>query len=296
MPWLGLLTGVPLLGFYYWCANQTMVQRVLSARDTNHGRWGCLLTGALKLPVLFLMVLPGSAALLIYPHLPRDDMVYPQLLFGLLPPGIVGLTIAGFLSALMSSLASTLNASSTLFTMDFIHRWRPNLDGDSLVRISRLATLMFALLAVLWAPQIERFNSLWIYVQAMLAYVVPPITALYLVGLFWARANSAGATACLLVGMVCGAGLFLGNLVFDILHLHFLYVAPLLFLICAAALILVSLLTAAEPATKSAGLLWTPAFYRAETVELAGQALWRNYRFLGLLLLLATALLVWVFR
>jgi SSS family solute:Na+ symporter len=273
-----------------------MVQRVLSARDANHGRWGCLLTGALKLPVLFLMVLPGSAALLIYPHLPRDDMVYAQLLFGLLPAGIVGLTIAGFLSALMSSIASTLNASSTLFTMDFIHRWRPDLDGDALVRISRFSTLIFAGLAVAWAPQIERFSSLWIYVQAVLAYVVPPITALYLVGLFWARANSAGATACLVMGILSGVALFLANLVFHVVQLHFLYVAPLLFLICAATLILVSLVTPADAPEKSAGLLWTPAFYRAETIELAGQTLWRNYRFLGLLLLLATALLVWCFR
>jgi SSS family solute:Na+ symporter len=296
MPWPGLVVGVPLLGFYYWCANQAMVQRVLSAKDENHGRWGCLLTGALKLPVLFLMVLPGSAATLIYPNLPRDDMVYPQLLFGLLPAGMVGLTMAGFLSAMMSSIASSLNASATLFTMDFVRRWRPGLGGHDLVRVSRLVTLGLAALAVAWAPQIERFGSLWQYVQGVLAYVVPPITALYLIGLFWKRANSKGATACLLAGMAGGLGLFFANLVLHLVHVQFLYVAPILFVLCSAALVVVSLATQADPPGKTNGLLWTPAFFRAESELLAGQSLWRNYRILGLALLAVTAVVVWRFR
>ena len=296
LPWPGLIVGVPLLGFYYWCANQAMVQRVLSAKDENHGRWGCLLTGALKLPVLFLMVLPGSAATLIYPNLARDDMVYPQLLFGLLPSGLVGLTIAGFLSALMSSIASSLNASATLFTMDFVRRWRPGLDGDGLVRVSRLATVGLAALAVLWAPQIERFGSLWQYVQGLLAYVVPPITALYLIGMFWKRANAKGATASLLAGMAGGLALFIANPVLHLVKIQFLYVAPILFLLSAAVLVAVSLLSPPDPDAKIDGLLWTPAFFRDETKALALQPVWRNYRVLGMALLAMTAMIVWRFH
>jgi len=296
MPWTGLLVGAPLLGIYYWCTNQMMVQRVLSAKDENHGRWGCLLAGALKLPILFVMVLPGSAATLIYPGLTEGDGVYARLLFDLLPAGLVGLTVAGFLSALMSSVASTLNASSTLITMDFIRRWRPDLGDAALVRASRVATLLVAALAVAWAPQIERFGSLWQYVQGLLAYVVPPVTALYLVGLFWPRANSKGAIACLGAGLGAGAVLFAANLLLGWIHLHFLYVAPILFVQSAAVLVAVSLLTSPDPPEKSQGLTWSPAFFRAETLQLAGLPILANYRVLGFGLVCLTAALVYAFR
>jgi len=296
MPWTGLLVGAPLLGIYYWCTNQMMVQRVLSAKDENHGRWGCLLAGALKLPILFVMVLPGSAATLIYPNLPAGDGVYARLLFDLLPAGVVGLTVAGFLSALMSSVASTLNASSTLITMDFIRRWRPDLKDAALVRASRFATILVGILAVAWAPQIERFGSLWQYVQGLLAYVVPPITALYLVGLFWPRANSRGAIACLLSGLICGIALFVANPVLHLITMHFLFVAPILFVQSAAVLVAVSLATDPDPLEKSAGLTWNPAFFRAETLQLKALPIWANYRVLGGVLVLVTAALVWTFR
>jgi len=296
MPWTGLLVGAPLLGIYYWCTNQMMVQRVLSAKDENHGRWGCLLAGALKLPVLFVMVLPGSAAILIYPDLPVGDGVYARLLFDLLPAGVIGLTVAGFLSALMSSVASTLNASSTLLTMDFVRRWRPDLPDAALVRVSRFATVLIAVLAVAWAPQIERFGSLWQYVQGLLAYVVPPVTALYLVGLFWPRANSKGAIACLVSGLACGTALFAANLIFRVIHLHFLYVAPILFVQSSAVLVAVSLLTEPDDPAKSRGLTWSPAFYRAETLQLAGLPAWANYRVLGCGLVCITAAMVFAFR
>jgi SSS family solute:Na+ symporter len=296
MPWTGLLIGAPLLSIYYWCTNQMMVQRVLSAKDENHGRWGCLLAGALKLPILFVMVLPGSAATLIYPSLPEGDDVYARLLFDLLPAGVVGLTVAGFLSALMSSVASTLNASSTLITMDFVRRWRPDMPDGTLVKVSRYTTIIVALLAVAWAPQIERFGSLWQYVQGVLAYVVPPVIALYLVGLFWPRANGKGAVACLLSGLVCGVALFIANPVEKLVHLHFLYVAPLLFVQSSVVLVLVSLATPPDGPEKSEGLTWSPAFYRAETIALSKLPAWCNYRVLGFVLILITAGLVFTFR
>ncbi|HBK56986.1 MAG TPA: sodium transporter [Xanthomonadales bacterium] len=297
VPWLGTVFGVSLLGFYFWCTNQFMVQRVLSAQDEHHGRWGSLFAGVLKLPVLYLMVLPGTCAILLYPELTQPDLVYPTLVFDLLPHGLIGLVVAGFFAAIMSSIASTFNSAATLVTMDFIRPLRPDADGRALVRIGRIATLVFMVLAVLWAPQIERFSSLWQYLQAVLAYAVPPICALFLVGLFWRRANAFGAAACIAVGLIAGAALFHANvLAVEPLGLHFLYVAPILFALCLAALVVASLLTPAPEPGRIEGLLWTRAFYRAESLALRQQPLWRNYRVQALLLIALTAVIVYSFR
>jgi SSS family transporter len=137
VPWPGLLLGIPLLGFYYWCTNQTMVQRLLSAKNVDHARWGALFAGLLKLPVLFLIVLPGTCALLLFPKLPRADMVYPKLILNLLPPGLIGLVVAGFVAATMVSIASMLNSASTLLTIDVIRQFRPRLSNSRRSRVCR---------------------------------------------------------------------------------------------------------------------------------------------------------------
>jgi solute:Na+ symporter, SSS family len=297
VPWLGLVLGVPLLGFYFWCTNQFMVQRVMSAKDERHGRWGALFAGLLKLPVLYVMVLPGTAAILLYPGLTHADQVYPTLIFDLLPVGLVGVVVAGFFAAIMSSIASTFNSAATLVTMDFVQRWRPNADGAALVRAGRITTVVLMVLAVAWAPQIERFSSLWQYLQAVLAYAVPPVCALFLVGLFWRGANARGAFATIVVGVIGGAALFWWNVLApQPLGLHFLLVAPILFVLSAAAMIVTSALSAPPPASQVDALLWTPAFYRAETRAMAGLPVWQNYRVQAVALLVLTAAIVWTFR
>lgn len=297
VPWLGLVLGVPLLGFYFWCTNQFMVQRVLSAKDENHGRWGALFAGLLKLPVLYVMVLPGTAAILLYPTLDKPDMVYPTLIFDLLPAGLVGIVVAGFFAAIMSSIASTFNSAATLVTMDFVRPRMPQASNAALVRAGRITTIVFMVLAVAWAPQIERFESLWQYLQAVLAYAVPPVCALFLVGLFWRGANATGALASIVVGLLGGAVLFYLNVIAEpALGLHFLLVAPVLFVLSVVVLIAVSLATAPPPAEKVEAMLWTPAFYRDETRALAGTAWWKNYRTQSVLLLALTAAIVWAFR
>jgi solute:Na+ symporter, SSS family len=295
VPWLGLVLGVPLLGFYFWCTNQFMVQRVLAAKDENHGRWGALFAGLLKLPILFFMVLPGTAAILLYPTLENTDTVYPRLVFDLLPTGLVGLVVAGFLAALMSSIASTFNSASTLVTMDFVRRWRPAMKDADLVRTGRIATLIFMGLAVLWAPMIENFQSLWTYLQSILAYASPPVVALFVIGLFWRGANAAGAIAAIVTGVGAGVFLFWSIVITQQVSLHFLYVAPILFAISATALVVGSWLV---PNARRGGddLQWTPKFYNAETQMLAGRPLLQNYRFLSLLLVAVTAVLVFWFR
>ena len=295
MPWPGLVSGVPILGFYYWCTNQFMIQRVLSAHDLDHGRWGVLLMGFLKLPILYLMVLPGICAGLLFPGLPKADLVYPALVFTLLPAGLAGAVIAAFAGATMATVASMLSTASTLITVDIIGPRLARNDAR-LVTFGRLAALVVLAAAVAWVPVIERMPSLWQYLQAVLAYAVPPVVALFLVGMTWRGATADGAAAAFVLGAVAGFGLFLANVVLGWTHLHFLYVAPILLAFDVAVLVAVSVATAGKPAKPVDGLLWTPAFYRAESLRLAGLPLWRNYRILSALLLAATGVLVWSFR
>lgn len=295
VPWLGLVTGVPILGFYFWCTNQFMVQRVLSARSLDHGRWGSLFAGLLKLPLLWLMVLPGTCAILLYPKLANPDLVYPTLMFDLLPAGLLGLVIAGFLAAIMSATASTFNSAATLFTIDFVQKWKPDLSGRAMVTVGRLATLLFIAIAVLIAPQIETFGSLFQYLQAMLSYTAPPIVAVFLGGLFWRRANARGAGWAVIAGLAVGMALFALNQA-ELFELHFLYVAPVLLLVAAAALVAGSLTAPAPAPEKIAALIWTSDYWRAESASLAEVAWWKNYRVQSAILLALTAAVVWTYR
>jgi len=296
MPWLGLLTGVPLLGFYYWATNQAIVQRVLAARDVAHGRLGALFAGLLKLTPLFIMVLPGSAAILLYPDLENSDLVYPVLMFDLLPVGLLGIVLAGFLAAIMSQIDSALNSASTLVTMDFVRRYRPDLDSRQLMRVGRVVMALFLLFAVLWAPFITQFRSIFSYIQAMFSYAVPPVVALFVIGVFWSRASSAGAMACVIAGLITGVGGFVAIELLGLFELHFLYVAPLIFVVSAAALMIVSLLGQPPDQERISGYLWTRGDFDRETASLRGLAFYRNYRILAVALMLATGVLVFIFR
>lgn len=296
VPWPGLVFGIPVLGFYYWCTNHYIVQRVLSARSLDDGRRGALLTGLLKLAGLFLMVLPGICAIVLYPHLSNPDQVYPRLMFGLLPAGLLGLVAAGFVAATLASLAAALNCASALITVDLIQHIAPRATARQLVRIGRWSTLGVLAVAVLWAPQIERFGDLWQYLQAVLAYAVPPIVALFAAGLFWRGANAAGARATLVAGTLCGLALFLLTTVLHVVHLQFLYAAPILLAIDLAVLVAASLRWPAARSAAVDALLWSGADYRAETRRLRNLGLLANYRAQALALLILTAIIVVAFR
>jgi solute:Na+ symporter, SSS family len=296
VPWPGLVLGIPVLGLYYWCTNQYMVQQTLSARSLDDGRGGALFAGLLKLSVLFLLVLPGTCAIVLFPHLRRADLVYPTLMLRLLPEGLLGLVAAGFVAATMASVASTLNSASTIITMDVVKRIAPGLAEAQVVRIGRRSMAALLLVAVLWAPQLPRFGTLWQYLQAMLAYAVPPIVALVLAGAFWRGANAAGAAATLALGTACGIALFIANVPLHLLHLHFLYVAPLLLALDTAILVVVSRRRPAPASAIAAALVWTPAHYGEETRRLRSVALWRNYRVQAVGLLILTAVVVVIFR
>jgi len=317
MPWTGLVFGVPLLGFYFWANNQFMVQRVLSAKDLNHGRWGALFAGFLKLPVIFIMIVPGVIALVLFSDtnisglnylIPSStgmvvcsqlsdcpNMTYPVLIYSLLPVGVLGLVIAGLLAAMSSSISATLNSASTLITMDFILKLKPNLSSKNLVTSGQIATVILVMLAAAWAPQIEKFSSLWEYLQLVLGFIAPPVVSVFLLGLFWKRGNANGAFASLLGGLILSMILILSKVHhwFAVINdIHFLHTAPLLLLACLAIHICFSLLSAPPSQEKIEKMTWTKAIFDSETRELNTLVWYKNYRNLAILLLLLTALMV----
>jgi SSS family solute:Na+ symporter len=215
-------------------------------------------------------------------------------MFDLLPAGLLGLVLAGFVAALMSQIDSTLNAASTLVTMDFVHRYKPALDGPALMKVGRWVTGLFMVLAALWVPQIENFASLFKYLQMVLSYTVPPIVVIYLVGTFWRGANARGAWASVVVGTAAGGVLFLLNGVVGVIDLHFLYVGPVLLVVSWVTLWVASR-GGPPPRPEQLALVWTPAYYRRESAALQGTPWWTNYRWLSAILLALTSILVVAF-
>lgn len=322
MPWTGLLFGVPLLGFYFWANNQFMVQRVLSAKDLNHGRWGALFAGLMKVPVVFIMILPGVIAIVLFSDLDISglnysitnevgqsvicdnladcpNMTYPVMLYQLLPTGLLGLVIAGLLAAMSSSISATLNSASTLITMDFVTKLRPDLTSKQLVRAGQVATVVLVLLAAFWTQYIEQISdSLWEYLQLVLGFIAPPVVAVFLTGLFWKRANGHGAFAALMAGLVFSVFMILAslyNIAPELTSIHYLHKAPLLMLACIIVHVVISRITPPPPQEVVSSLTWNIGLFQAETQELMGLPWYKNYRYLAIVLLAITAVVVGIF-
>lgn len=295
MPWPGLFTGVFVLGFYFWATNQFMVQRTLAAKDLNQGRWGALFAGFLKLPILFIMVLPGTFARVLYPNLERADAAFPTLLFDLLPVGIRALVLTAMVAAIMSSVDSTLNSASTMVTMDFIKKLRPEISSRGLVVAGRVVTFVFMLFAALWAPQILRFPTLWTYLQSVLAYLVPPFVALFAVGLFWKKATANAAFWSIIAGHATSAVLFVLGPVLGLVSIQFLYIPAILLAVSGAVLVVLSKPEDAPAPEVIRDYTWNVDRYREETAELKLVPWFKNYRVQSAILLALTALIVGFF-
>jgi SSS family solute:Na+ symporter len=288
LPWLGTLVGVPILGFYFWCTNQFIVQRVLGARSIAHARWGALFAGLLKLSVLYIMVMPGVIAGVFLPGLDNPDLVFPTLVDTLLPAGLSGLVFAALLAALMSSIDSTLNSASALLTMDFMQPERRGWSARQVAWVGRICILLFMLLAASISPLISEFPGLFHYLQSALAYLVPPVAVIFLFGLFWRRTSATGAFATLLGGHTVSALLFTLSAV-DVLRLHFTIIAGLLALISAAILVAVSLLSRPPSGQQVAQF----TFHSAGAAPAEGLRWWQDYRLhSALLIILASALVI----
>lgn len=261
-PWTGMLFGAPILGVWYWCTDQYIVQRALSAKDVSNARKGALFAGYLKLLPVFLFFIPGVIAYaflqngMIEFSLEDADQALPALITQVLPSGLKGLAIAGLLAALMSSLSSAFNSSSTLLTIDFYQKFRPNASEKDLVRFGRLATVILVVLSLGWIPFMDALmgGGIFHYLQSIQAYISPPIAAVFLLGLFFKWINARGAIVALWTGF--GIGVF--RLVMEFMNnngsisiaedsvlsyflgINFLHFAFFLFLFCALVLMLVS--------------------------------------------------------
>jgi len=290
LPWLGTLVGVPVLGFYFWCTNQFIVQRVLGARDISNARRGALLAGLLKLPVLFLMVLPGVMASVLLPGLERGDEVFPALIASLLPAGLAGLVLAALAAALMSSIDSTLNSAATLVTLDFIKPLYPDLTSRQTAWIGRAAVVVFMALSALVAPLIGGFEGLFHYLQTALAFLVPPVVVIFLFGIFSRRTGATAALATLFGGHLVSAACF-GATLAGAMDLHFTLIAGIIFGVSSGICWLVSRFTRQELSAAAGRCVWQPAVARA---TVAGPW-WQDYRFHAATLLLLTLWLVLAF-
>ena len=266
-PWTGIVFGAPILGVWYWCTDQYIVQRVLAARNLAEAQRGTIAAGFLKILPVFIFVLPGMIAAALFDDVRGGaaDQAYPALVTRLLPVGVKGLVLAGMLAALMSSLASVFNSCSTLLTWDVYRKLRPAASERQLVTVGRITTGVLVVLGLLWIPFMKYISpQLYIYLQSVQAYIAPPIAACFLLGLFLPRLNGTGAMASLVTGFVLGAlrlGLELGRAGLDpgtvwawLAGINFLHFAVLLFLVCTVILVGVSLVTAPPAPAKVAAL------------------------------------------
>ncbi len=291
LPWLGTLIGVPILGFYFWCTNQFISQRVLAAKDLKHARYGSLLAGALKLVVLFIMVLPGVIAKLKFPALERPDLVFPTMVVELLPVGVVGLVLAGLIAAIMSSVDSTLNSASAMVTLDFIKPNYPQLSSQATARIGRYVIVLFMAMCAAVAPLIMHFKGLFQYLQLSFAYLVPPAASVFLFGFFWKRATARGAFWGMVSGHVASA-IVLATWIADIHQLHFTLVAGVTFGVCSLVIVGLSLLAPERMRDEAREVMYDAEWIRSLSPAVRGG---RLYVALSVGLVVASAALIGFF-
>ncbi|MBW2734136.1 MAG: sodium:solute symporter [Deltaproteobacteria bacterium] len=293
LPWLGTLVGVPILGFYFWCTNQFIVQRVLGAKDVDNARWGSLLGGLLKLPVLFIMVLPGTMARAVLPNLENGDLVFPTMVTTLLPTGMIGLVMAGLIAAIMSSIDSTLNSASTLVTLDFVKARYPNLSPKATAKVGRWVIGIFMIFAALWAPQIAKFPGLFHYLQQALAFIVPPVVAIFILGVFWRRGSPSAALITLIGGHLISAVAFVVQKVIKlegVVDLHFTILAGLLTFVSMGIFVAASLVT--PPPSESQVAELTLSGLRGGQWPAPAKPAFKDHRVQSVVLLALTAALV----
>jgi solute:Na+ symporter, SSS family len=288
-PWLGMLFCAPIIGLWYWCTDQYIVQRALGAPNERTARRGTIFAAFLKLLPVFIFIIPGMIALALAKSGRIADLApmvdasgraipamsqaaFPLMVKAVLPIGIRGLVVAGLLAALMSSLAGAFNASSTLFTMDLYQKLRPGASQHQLVWIGRVATATMVLIALLWIPVVQGARGLYEYLQGVQGYLAPPIFTVFFFGIFNKRMNAKGCLAALLVGFALGmfrlavdtpvslrlagyeSGYASGSFLWIVNNIYFQYYSLFIFLVSVAVMVGVSYSTAPPAPEKVAGL------------------------------------------
>ena len=311
-PWLGILIASPIVGIWYWCTDQYIVQRTLAAKDLKNARRGAIWGGALKVTPVLIFLLPGligyalhQKGLLSIP-LKSDgrlngDMVFPTMVSTLLPMGLRGLVVGGLLAALMSSLSSLFNSCASLFTIDIYDKIKPGSSERVLVNVGRIATGVVVALGIVWIPVMPMISKggLYKYLQSVQSYLAPSITAVFLLGLFCKRINATGAVAGLAAGFILG----MGKLVVQALvgsgaitgpdwlvyigEYNFLFASGWLLGISVLIIVFVSLMTPPPDEKKLAGLTYATA---TERDKAENRASWNMWDVIGSLLVLGVVL------
>ncbi|RWS09384.1 sodium/glucose cotransporter 4-like protein [Dinothrombium tinctorium] len=276
LPWTGLTLGITVNAVWYWCSDQVIVQRALSAKNLSHAKSGCLLAAVLKLLPLYLIVFPGMAARVLFPDEiacsdpdicnqicgnPKgcSNFAYPMLVLKLMPIGATGLMLSVIMAALLSSLTSIFNSSATIFTIDIWKRLRKNCSEVEQVVIGRIFVIVLVVISVLWIPFIEalRGSELMHYIQSVTSYLAPPICAVYVLSILWERINEPGAFWGLMIGLIIGLIRFFCEIFYSkpscgggiddrpafVSKVNYLHFSIILFLIVAIITIVISLLT-----------------------------------------------------
>ncbi|HUS72583.1 MAG TPA: sodium:solute symporter [Sedimentisphaerales bacterium] len=287
-PWLGMLFCAPIIGLWYWCTDQYIVQRALGAPNEREARRGSIWAAFLKLLPVFIFIIPGmicfalaksgkmaelQEALYTAGALDNEkcQAAFPLLVKHVLPPGVRGLVVAGLLAALMSSLSSVFNASSALFTMDLYSKFRPGASQHKLVWMGRIATTVMVIIGLLWVPVIQGARGLYHYLQAVQGYLAPPIFVVFFLGIFSKRLNSKGCLSALIVGFLLGVFRLAvdtpvkliegfqyqeGSLLWIVSNIYFQYYSLFIFIVCVLVMIVVSWWTSAPSYERISGLTY----------------------------------------
>ena len=289
-PWVGMLFCAPIIGLWYWCTDQYIVQRALGAENETQARRGTIFASLLKLLPVFIFIIPGMISFALAKQgaegltdlvdadggVVRDQAqaAFPLLVKSVLPAGVRGIVVAGLLSALMSSLAGVFNACSTLFTIDLYSKLNPNASQERLVWVGRMATAGMVLLGLLWVPVIASAEGLYGYLQSVQAYLAPPIFVVFFGGVFFKRVNGAGCLAALIVGFGLGLwklaidtpvslgfegyenGYEAGTLNYVMNNLYFQYCSLAIFVLSTIVMFLVSFMTAPPNEEQISGLTY----------------------------------------
>ncbi|CAN7986250.1 unnamed protein product [Ixodes hexagonus] len=277
LPWTGMVFGSVVCAIWYWCSDQVIVQRALSAKNMVHAKAGCVLAGYLKLLPMYLLVIPGMAARVLFPDMVAcsspercrevcdnengcTNIAYPLLVVKLMPIGARGMMLSVMLAALMSSLTSIFNSSSTIFTVDIWKKFRKNASEMELLIVGRTFVVVLVVVSIIWIPIIEVFPSsqLFHYIQGVTSYLAPPVCAVYILAVSWKRINEPGAFWGLMIGLAVGMSRFIWEFSYHvpgcgstdpdprpaiISSVHYLHFAVILFLVAVITTVVISLLT-----------------------------------------------------
>ncbi|MGF7027715.1 MULTISPECIES: sodium:solute symporter [Sphingobacterium] len=310
MPWYAVLFGYPILGIWYWCADQTIVQRLLGAKDENHGRVGALFCGFLKILPVFIFVLPGLFAYTLFKTGQLDlsslgvdhqgqvnsKGIYTLMITQLLPSGLIGVLVAALLSGLMSQISGALNSISTMVSYDIFKQRRPAASDGQLIRIGKIAAVIAMGFSLALLPLLDRYESIFYGINDVIAHIAPPITCVFLLGVFWKGASATAAKLTLWIGSVLGVAVFLLNKLLPdswVGQTPFMMMAFYLFLICMLLQVLLSYKYPVQHTAQSRDLYW-----KNPVDPLRGKA-WSgigNYRILSALLFAIVVILYVIFN